>query len=50
MTRGRRRGWITTHPLSGTCNLCDRPLGTAPLFKHRGRWFHRACWTAEKGE
>lgn len=49
------KGWMSSHPLEGTCPLCDDDLGggsqrTNPLVKWRGMWAHRACVTAERGE
>jgi hypothetical protein len=48
------KGWMSSHPLSGTCVLCDKPLGggkrTNPLIQTRRGWAHRGCVAAEKGE
>lgn len=41
----------TTHPIHGTCNICNLPLNSWPpgsvdarLTKHAGDWLHRVCW------
>lgn len=51
----RRRGWVASHPLAGTCPLCDEPLGggnqrTNPLVKWRRQWAHRRCVELRIGE
>lgn len=48
-------GHYGSHPLEGTCCLCDEPLGggnqrTNPLTKWRKRWAHQRCVLAERGE
>lgn len=44
------KGWMASHPLAGTCPLCDEPLGILPLLKRRGVWMHKACRMGEVGE
>jgi hypothetical protein len=49
------KGWMGTHPLDGTCAICDLPLGggnqrTNPLVKWRRKWAHRDCILRERGE
>lgn len=39
-----------SHPLEGTCAICDKPLGSVELLKRRKAWVHKACWLTEKGE
>lgn len=45
-----RKGWVTSHPLTGTCLICDEALGSVPLLKRPAGWVHKACWMTEKGE
>lgn len=49
------KGWMGTHPLDGTCAICDDPLGggnqrTNPLVRTRQGWAHRDCVLRERGE
>lgn len=44
-----------SHPLEGTCPLCDNALGrhdpnTNPLTKWRDEWAHQACVFERRGE
>lgn len=44
-----------SHPLDGTCPICDDELGggnqrTNPLVRWRGMWAHRGCAETERGE
>lgn len=50
-----RKGWMSNHPLAGTCVICDEPLGggnrrTNPLIQTRQGWAHRGCVERERGE
>ena len=45
---GTRR--YAAHPLTGTCWLCDEPLGNDDLIRRLAHWVHKTCWMNEKGE
>lgn len=43
-----RKGWMSKHPLEGTCPLCDEQLGLEPLTKRKGSWVHKTCFQREQ--